>query len=414
MHSAALEQDTDAYFWSLIGSLYHYGKDDQRIPSLALPDALKGGAGSIVRLGGTGWKTLDLHGYTRTVSRHELHAGAHYDGFILKNDRYATSDWINGSAGSLQQEARGQTRTLALWGEDHWTVAPRLMLTLGARYEWWRAFRGRNFSASPLLDVQQPARSAQGLSPKASIHWQPARKWSLTLSAGRALRFPTVSELYQAIATGPTISIPNPDLRPEKAMSQELAIEHDLEGGRLRLSFFREDVRDALVAQAAPINGSTQLFNFVQNIERTHTNGLELVGEKRELLPGLDLTGSITLTDPRTVSDPVLRAAENKLIPQVPRRRATLLATFRPIANLSLTGAVRYSSRMFGTIDNSDVIGHTYQGFEGFVVADARATYRLTPQLDVAVGVENLTDKRYFLFHPFPGRTFTAELHWHR
>jgi iron complex outermembrane receptor protein len=29
------------------------------------------------------------------------------------------------------------------------------------------------------------------------------------------------------------------------------------------------------------------------------------------------------------------------------------------------------------------------------------------------MGVENLTDKRYFLFHPFPGRTFTAELHWH-
>ena len=67
----------------------------------------------------------------------------------------------------------------------------------------------------------------------------------------------------------------------------------------------------------------------------------------------------------------------------------------------------------FATIDNSDVVGHTYQGFEGYFVADVRAAYRLTPRIDVAAGVENLTDKRYFLFHPFPGRTFTAEVHWH-
>jgi iron complex outermembrane receptor protein len=125
------------------------------------------------------------------------------------------------------------------------------------------------------------------------------------------------------------------------------------------------------------------------------------------------VSASVTWADPRTVSDPALPAAEGKLIPQVPRRKATVVATWRATDRLSLTGAVRYSSRLFGTIDNSDVIGHTYQGFEGFVVADARALYRLSPRLDLAVGVENLTNRRYFLFHPFPGRTFTAELNWH-
>ena len=68
---------------------------------------------------------------------------------------------------------------------------------------------------------------------------------------------------------------------------------------------------------------------------------------------------------------------------------------------------------MFGTIDNSDSIGHTFQGFEGYVVTDARALYRLTARIDIAAGIENLTDRRYFLFHPFPGRTLTAEVHWH-
>jgi iron complex outermembrane receptor protein len=90
-----------------------------------------------------------------------------------------------------------------------------------------------------------------------------------------------------------------------------------------------------------------------------------------------------------------------------------VVATWRPTDRLALTAAARYASRGFGTIDNSDAVGHTYQGFEGYFVADARAVYRLSQKLSVAAGIENLTDKRYFLFHPFPGRTVTAELNWH-
>ena len=175
---------------------------------------------------------------------------------------------------------------------------------------------------------------------------------------------------------------------------------------------FHETIRDALISQSAPLNGSTQLFNYVQNIGRVRTNGAELAVEKRNLIAGFDLSGSVTLADPKIVSDPAFPAAEGKMIPQVPRRKATIVATWRPTDELSLTGAARYSSRMYGTIDNSDRVGHTYQGFEGFIVADARAQYRFTPRWSLAAGVENIFDKRYFLFHPFPGRTFTAELNW--
>jgi iron complex outermembrane receptor protein len=412
MHAARIEQDSDSFFWSLIGSVYNYGKDEQRIPGSAAAIS-SGGPGSVVRMTGTGWRTLDFHAFARTLADHELHAGAHYDGFTLKSRRFATNDWMDGGTGALTQESRGHTRTLALWAEDHWMLAPRLMLTLGARYEWWKAYGGRNFSAAPALDVDQPGLTAQGLSPKASMRWQPAKRWSVTLSGGRALRFPTVSELYQAISTGPTITVPNPDLKPEKATSAELALERGIAGGNIRLSLFRESIRDALISQSAPLPGQTQLFNYVQNIGRTRTNGVELAVEKRDLLPRVDLSGSVTFADPKIVSDPIFPAAEGKMIPQVPHRKATIVATWHPSHKLSLTGAARYSSRMYGTIDNSDRVGHTYQGFEGFVVADARALYRVSPHWSVSAGVENIFDKRYFLFHPFPGRTFTAELNWH-
>ena len=413
MHSASLQQTEGPVSWSLIGSLYDYAKDAQRLPSSASPPSETGGPGSIIRMNGTGWRTFDFNAASNVLPGQELSAGAHYDGFTLKNRRFATADWINGEPGALMQEARGRTRTFAAWTQDQFALAPTVHLTLGARYEWWKAFGGRNFSASPALDVDQPMRAAQGLSPKASIRWRPASKWTLTLSGGRALRFPTVSELYQAISTGPTINVPNPNLNPEKALSAELAIQRQVAGGSVRVSLFHESIKDALISQSGPLSGQQQLFSFVQNIDRVRTNGIELVVDKRNLLPRFDLSGSFTLANPKTVSDPAFPAAEGKLIPQVTRRKATLVATWRPTDRFSLTTAARYASRSYGTIDNSDMIGHTYQGFEGYFVADARALYRTSPHVDVALGVENLTDKRYFLFHPFPGRTFTAELNWH-
>ncbi|MEA2998876.1 MAG: iron complex outerrane recepter protein [Sphingomonadales bacterium] len=409
MHALSLEVSAAGIDWRAIASLYDYDKDVQRIPSAALPAAAAGGAGALVRMDGTGWRTLDLD-----ARRGGLSFGAHYDRFRLVSARYATTDWRRGQAGALVQQARGRTRTMALWAEDRIALGKALHLTLGARYESWRAYGGFNFSAAPALAVRQPEVARSDLSPKASLAWQPKGPWSVTLSAGQAYRFPTVQELYQAISTGPTLSVPDPNLRPERARSVELAIQHKDAGGHVRLSLFRERIRDALLSQTAPLApGSTTLFSYVQNVPAVRTSGLELAFDRAHvLLPQLQLSGSLTLVDPHVVHDPAFPAAIGKDIPQVPRRRATLVATWHEGKGPALTLAARYASRSYATIDNSDVVAHAWQGFEGYVLVDARAAFRVGPHWQAAVGVENLGDRRYFLFHPFPGRTFTAELAW--
>lgn len=407
MHGLSAEGEAAGLNWRAVASLYDFDKHEQRLPSGALPGAATGGPGSIVRLDGTGWRTLDLE-----LRRGGLRGGGHYDGFRLNSRRFATADWRGGAPGALTQLAQGRTRTLALWAENGFDLADSLHLTLGARYEGWRAFGGRNFSLAPALDVAQPRQSAHGISPKASLRWLPARGLSLTLAAGQAYRFPTVSELYQAISTGPTLTVPNPDLRPERARSAELAGMWTNRSGHVRLSLFGESIRNALISQTAPlVPGSTALFGFVQNVEHVRTTGLELAFERRGLVvPQLDLSGSVTLTRPKVVEDVAFPAAEGKDIPQVPRRRATLVMTWRPSEIASLTLAGRYSSRSYGTIDNSDIVAHTYQGFEGYLVVDARANFRIGKHWNAAFGVENLTNDKYYLFHPFPQRSFTAEL----
>jgi iron complex outermembrane receptor protein len=407
MHGLTAEGEAAGIDWRAVGSLYDFDRDVQRLPTGALPAANSGGPGSIVRLDGTGWRTLDFE-----LRRGSLRGGAHYDGFRLASRRFAAADWREGAPGALTQSAEGRTRTLAAWAEGEIDLSAALRLTLGARYEGWRAYGGRNFSLAPALDVAQPELRADGLSPKASLRWLPARGWSLSLSAGQANRFPTVSELYQAISTGPTLTVPDPDLRPERARSAELAGQWSDSAGQVRLSLFRESIRDALISQTAPlVPGSTALFSFVQNVERVRTTGLELAFERRGLaVPKLDVSGSVTLVRPKVVEDPAFPAAEGKDLPQVPRRRATLVLTWHASKAATLTVAGRYASRSFGTIDNSDPVGHTFQGFEGYLVADARAKIDIGKRWTAALGVENLSNEKYYIFHPFPQRTLTGEL----
>ena len=401
--------------WQVIGTLYDFAHDVQRMPTVALPAARDGGAGTITRLNGTGWKTIDAKGAWRSddAGTNVLSFGAHGDWFRLDSNRYATTDWRRGDAGALNLQSKGRTRTAALWAQDAWRFVPGLTLTVGGRYEWWRAHDGRNLSLSPVIGpVDQPTLSAHHLSPKASLAWEPSRDWTVRASFGEAYRFPTVGELYQIVTT-PVPAVPNPDLRPERALSEELAIERHDRHGSIRLSLFNEDIRNALISQTGPLPVvPVQVGTFVQNVDATRARGVELAVQRTDIVPRVDLTGSLTYADAVTTKDRVLPAADGKLLPSVPRWKATIVGTWRPIDRLSLSAAMRYSSRDFGTIDNSDIVGNTYQGFYKYLVVDLRAEVRVSDHWTMALGVDNLNNDRYFLFHPFPQRSFQADLKW--
>ena len=87
-----------------------------------------------------------------------------------------------------------------------------------------------------------------------------------------------------------------------------------------------------------------------------------------------------------------------------------MVATWRPVDALSLTAAGRYSSRNYGTIDNSDPVGNTYGGFYKNLVVDLRAAIRAAERLTLGLGVDNVSNDRYFPFHPFPQRTLHADV----
>ena len=417
-HSAAFDHRTAdrVWEWRVSASIYDYATSEQRLPSVAVPVAASGGAGSISRMDGTGWKTIDADGIWRPDGEdgaHEVSFGVHGDRYELTNERFTTTDWIDGSPGALATSARGKTQALGLWMQDAWDITDAITLIAGGRWEWWKAYDGFNYSATPFQLVEQPEVEADTFSPKTSLEWEFAADWSAKASFGKAYRFPTVGELYQLVTVGTTVVSPNPNLKPETALSTEFSLARSFDDGEVRVSVFTEDLEYAIISQTAQLPNSTQIATFIQNIDKVESRGIELVADKEDvLIAGLSLTGSLTYVESTTVENDAFPAAVGKRTPQVPEWRANLVATYSPNDDWAFTLAGRYVDDVFGTVDNSDRFSHTFQGFEGFMVWDVRVKWDVDDHWTAAIGIENLGDADYFLFHPFPQRTATAELEY--
>ncbi|TFW10017.1 TonB-dependent receptor [Oxalobacteraceae bacterium OM1] len=419
-------KNAGAWNWEAVATRFDYGKDITRTSTGAYPGARTGGPGRVTDAGDTRWTTLDVKGLwdQPDSGTHSVSFGAHHDAYQLASPTYNVSDWLAGGIpagnGALFSDSRGKTRTQALWGQDVWRLAPDLSLTLGGRYEWWRAYAGFNYATAAngaAFPINQPEVSYDGFSPKLTLIWQAAPQWSVGTSLGKALRFPTVGELYQNVQTGQTFTQANPFLKPEKVLAGEVALEHKTANGKLRVSVFEEHVSDSLISQTATLPGVALPVSFVQNVDKTRQRGIELAAERKDVLvKGLELSGSATYVDARITANgsyvPTAAGASSvgKRTPYVPEWRATAVATYKPDERWAYTLAARYSSRLYATVDNTDVNPATYQGFEGYVVMDTRVRYRFDRHWSGAAGIDNLNDRNYFLFHPFPQRTLYAEL----
>lgn len=398
-------------------SIYRMDRDEQRTPgSASATGTTFGSAGKIAVLGGTGWSTFDVKATWRPDGPggdQTVLIGAHADRYRLYNPTFNTADWRSGAPATVATEGDGKTHTQALWIEERWKFAPDLALISGLRYEEWRAYDGYNVNGG--VAISQPSLAAKRFSPKAVLRWTATPKWTVSFSAGKAYRFATPSELYQLVSTGTTFTSPASDLKPDNVLATELKIERTLEHGYVRMSLFQDDVRDAMIAQYKPlVVNSPTFYSFVSNVDRVRAQGAELSFERdRVFVRELSLSGSVTYLDARTLATSgqgQFGSAIGKRLPNIPEWRGAFVVTYRPARQWSFTAGGRYSGMLYTTLDDADTNPNTYQGFAAWFVADLRTQYRLNSHLTLSTGVDNVLNRKYFVFHPFPQRTFVAEI----
>ena len=201
----------------------------------------------------------------------------------------------------------------------------------------------------------------------------------------------------------------DPTLKPEKSWTTELTAEREFGHGVWRTTLFFERTTDALYSQVNATAGGT--VATIQNIDTIRTAGLEMALQTSDLfVKGFDLSGSVTYANSKIVRNDKYLASVGMWQPRVPQWRASMIASYAPNEQWSGSFGLRYSGKQYGQLDNSDTNGYSYTGFSPFLVADVRLQYRVDKQWTLSAGVDNLNNKRYWAFHPYPQRTFHAEI----
>ena len=436
-NAVSLKSDTKGVFdFDLSASSYNYLEDTQLNPfTVATSGIGYSQNGKITRMDGTNWQNADAKGIWRPFGfdgPHEISFGVHGDRYRLENPVYASQVWYQTTStgtGQLYSNGEGETRTGALWLQDAWKIQPNLKLTLGGRLESWQALDGFNVNTltngagniTRTFATSQPQLSSTNFSPKASLSYDPNKDWNITANFGEAYRYPTVAELYQNINVGGNVFLANPLLKPEHDFTGELNIERHWNDGRVRLTAFIERTNDALISQSNTITnaatGAQSVQTSVSNVAAIRMQGVELSADKDNvLIRGLQLFGSVTYVDSRILSDPnwagtnpltgLPTTVVGKRVPFVPDWRAKFGVTYRPNDSWAYTVAARYSGKQYSTLDNTDIIPHVYGAFDNFFVVDMKVHYNATKNFSFDFGIDNLFNEQYFLFHPFPGRTY--------
>jgi iron complex outermembrane receptor protein len=435
-NAVSLKSDTKGvYDFDLSASSYNYLQDIMLNPFTVTPTGVGFSQnGKITRNDGTNWQNVDARGIWRPFGYdgpQEISFGFHGDRYRLENPVFASAVWnatpVEGT-GQLYSDGVGETRTEALWVQDAWKIVPNLKLTLGGRLETWRALDGFNVNTSTTsaggitssTPTIQPELNSTNFSPKASLSYDPNKDWNITTNFGEAYRYPTVSELYQNVSVSNVVTLPNPLLTPEQDFTGEINIERHWNDGRVRLTLFEERTNNAIISQTnsvTTVNSGQVMATTFSNVAAIRMQGVELSADKNNVLfTGLQVFGSVTYVDSRILSDPTWDGVNpltlapdtvvGKRVPYVPDWRARFGVTYRPNESWAFTVAARYSGKQYSTLDNTDIVSHVYGAFDNYFVADMKVHYTATKNFSFDFGIDNLFNEQYFLFHPFPGRTY--------
>jgi iron complex outermembrane receptor protein len=125
---------------------------------------------------------------------------------------------------------------------------------------------------------------------------------------------------------------------------------------------------------------------------------------------GLSLEANGALTRSRVVRNAKDPETEGKHWLRVPEARANAVLAYRPSPRWMGSVGWRFSTAAYNDVYNRDVNGDVYGGISSVNQLDLRLSHKPVPGLELAVGMDNVTDNHSYQSHPLPGRTLFVQV----
>ncbi len=279
--------------------------------------------------------------------------------------------------------AGGTQKVIGIFGDHSWGLGGRGALTLGARFDQWRNSDASRTTADGATSFND--KRARSFSPRASFLFRVAPSFSLTSSAYRAFRAPTLNELYRTFRVGDVVTLANERLDAEDVEGIEAGF---LAGGgrlSLRATAFRMHLGET-VANVTVLSSPGLITRQRRNLGSIRSQGAEVDAEAR--LGRVVFSLGYLRSDARVRSFSADPSLVGLRVPQIPAHQAS--ATFRYVAAGGATIALqgRWAGRQFDDDRNAFPLG-TMRSVDAFL------SVPLGDVVDVFAAGENLTGGRY-------------------
>jgi iron complex outermembrane recepter protein len=374
------------------------------------------GAGTLADQGPTAWYTADLT-LEHKGERNAFAFGATANFYQTDLTRLNVTNWRTAANPAFASQTFGKTQLLSGWIEDSIIASADVRFTAGLRVDHWRAFDGGvgriGTSGQPVFK-DYVAREDTALSPTLSAQARLGPNTHAQLSLAIATRFPTVGELFQGSLNGDgsfNADSFDPNLKPEQSHDLNLIVAQDLGLVKITGSFFFQRV-DNTIFSVTGFNQNGVITSSFKNIDRTRQYGFELIAETRDWpIEGMKIDANAAYNNAKTIRNAALPISEGVAFPRIPSWR--LNANLRYDLTDSVQGSlgIRYANRPNTNLEGTqrgDTIGYTSELF----ALDARMNWQLPAGFRLSAGVDNITNNKAWVFHPYPQRTFLIEAGW--
>ena len=322
---------------------------------------------------------------------------------------YNLTDWKDkDSTTNLTYESEGKDRGYAVFFQDEISILENLTAYIGARQDWWETYDGyANDVGKQGYPINYDSRTASYFSPKASLVYSPIEETILKASIGKAFRPPTVYELYRTY-TGSygTVYASNPDLKPETTTSWDFGVEQKLwQGAKAVVSYFDNHIDDLIYSTAT--DASLAVYTK-ENAGKATSKGVEVALEQR-FNNWLRLFGNFTYTDAKITENSAKPETVGKQLTDVPEYMFNLGAYFNygPFSG-SLIG--RYVGKQYSTDLNTDTTDNVFGSYDPYFVTDVKVLYKLPQYATLALSVDNIFNKEYYVYRKAPGTAWYFEV----
>lgn len=305
------------------------------------------------------------------------------------DDETAVSHSVIGATTSVsarQREAGGYVD--AIWQPGAWSVSGSI------RVDSFRTFDARKILTTTTAVTTLPELDEIFASPHLGLVRRLPHGLTLTGTAFRAFRGPTMNELYRTGQVGQQTTLANNSLLAERATGLEVGGESDGRVGRLRATYFWTEVNRPISAvvlsqtPAPPAPATSQTLQR-QNLGQIRSRGV-MVEAQTTSWRGLDASVGYQLAVATVTAFNAVSAVQGNLldkwIPEVPRESVTATANYASPRLLSIHLIASYAGREFDDAANVYVL-HPYARI------DLSVDHDLHHGLSCFAGVQNLLNR---------------------